>query len=130
MPRLSLGLLALGGLAAACAAADPPDRLPLRVLYVGNVKTDRGREFTDFFRKHFVAVEAAGREGFDPARAAGADVVVLDWSQNDRQDRQAAEERAPASPLGKREDWNKPTVLLNSAGLLLGEAWEVRGGMG
>jgi hypothetical protein len=119
-------LLALLMLAAplAAGAAETVARQPLRVLYVGNAGSDRAREFADFFRKHFAAVEVAGRPGFDPARAGGADVVVLDWSQSDPRT------KPPTSPLGKREAWGKPTVLLGSAGHLLAGAWEVRGGSG
>jgi hypothetical protein len=49
---------------------------------------------------------------------------VLDWSQRDPRT------KPPTSPLGKREAWGKPTVLLDSAGHLLTGAWEVRGGSG
>ena len=34
------------------------------------------------------------------------------------------------SPLGKREAWHKPTVLLGSAGLNLAVAWKLKGGSG
>jgi hypothetical protein len=109
---------------ATCSAAEAPARQPLRVLYVGNADSDRAREFAGFFRKHFAAVEVADRAGFDPARARGADVVVLDWSQQDPRT------KPPKSPLGARRAWRKPTVLLGSAGHLLAGAWEVRGGSG
>jgi hypothetical protein len=121
MLRHSLGLLGLLGLAAGAGAAAPQ---PLRVLYVGNAKTARARDFAAFFRRHFAGVEVAERAGFDPRRARGADVVVLDWSQRDPRTRPLT------SPLGRREKWAKPTVLLGSAGHLLAGAWEVHGGFG
>jgi hypothetical protein len=110
--------------AAAVRAEEPSARQPLRLLYVGNAKTERAEEFADFFRKRFATVEVAEREGFDPALAEKADVVVLDWSQHDPRT------KPPKSPLGKREAWGKPTVLLGSAGHLLAGAWEVHGGSG
>jgi hypothetical protein len=105
-------------------AEERSGRLPQRLLFVGNAQTQRTREFVAFFRKHFARVDVAEREGFDPGRARQADVVVLDWSQRDPRS------KPPKSPLGKRELWDRPTVLLGSAGHLLAGAWEVRGGSG
>ena len=34
------------------------------------------------------------------------------------------------SPLGRRDEWEKPTVLLGSAGLHLAVAWKLKGGSG
>jgi hypothetical protein len=69
-------------------------------------------------------VTLADRERFDPAKAKDADVVLLDWSQHDTDVRKAK------SPFGKLEDWQKPTVLLGSAGLLLAGQWQIIGGAG
>jgi hypothetical protein len=74
-------------------------------------------------RKHFRQVQAAERKGFEPRRAADFDVALLDWSQSDRGD-------GKASPLGPKDSWTRPTVLLGSAGLLLAEAWEIHGAIG
>ncbi len=38
--------------------------------------------------------------------------------------------RKLTSPLGRREDWEKPTVLLGSTGLNLAVAWKLKGGSG
>jgi hypothetical protein len=124
MSRHFFSIPALLGLAAVSLGGDRPARLPQRVLYVGNAKSPRAKEFAHFLRQHFARVEVAEREGFDPARARRADVVVLDWSQRDPRT------KPPTSPLGKRSAWDKPTVLLGSAGHLLAGSWEVRGGSG
>jgi len=50
--------------------------------------------------------------------------VLLDWSQSDSQ-----LAKTP-SPLGKIEEWSTPTVLLNSAGLLMAGQWQIIGGAG
>jgi hypothetical protein len=75
---------------------------------------------------HFTKVESAPREGFRPQSANDFDVVLLDWPQSDL----VREQRAGTCPLGKREDWAKPTVLLGSAGLNLAVAWKIYGGSG
>ncbi|HMC28546.1 MAG TPA: hypothetical protein VKM56_12210 [Verrucomicrobiae bacterium] len=96
--------------------------LPLRVLYVGH----RPAEFEPVLKTHFAKVESTRREGFKPQYANDFDVVVLDWPQSDL----ARLERGGVSPLGKRQEWSKPTVLLGSAGLNLAVAWKVNGGSG
>jgi hypothetical protein len=111
------------GLGTPSAVADGPV-LPLRVLYVGKARGERAADYTGFLRKHFQKVTAADRAGFDPAAARDADVVLLDWSQDETNVREAK------SPFGELREWSKPTVLLGSAGLLLGSAWQIIGGAG
>jgi hypothetical protein len=96
--------------------------LPQRVLYIGH----RATEFEPFLKTHFVNVESVSLETFKPSQAKGFDVVLLDWPQSET----ARGLRVNSSPLGKREDWNKPTVLLGSAGLNLAVAWKLKGGSG
>jgi hypothetical protein len=114
------GLL-LGALAPAVAAGD--ERLPLRVLYVGSDKA-RAADYAAFLREHFTRVSTARRDGFDPAAARAADVVLLDWSQSD------GDLKTTPSPLGRLEGWSTPTVLLGSAGLLMAGRWQLIGGAG
>jgi hypothetical protein len=114
-----LALVAAGP--AGPAAADP---LPLRVLYVGNNQA-RAADYESFLKQHFAKVTVARRDGFDPAAARDADVVLLDWSQSEGRPADKT-----SSPLGKLEDWSRPTVLLGSAGLLLAGQWQLIGGAG
>jgi hypothetical protein len=130
-PPLLLVLLSAGS---GWAIDDAVSHRSLRVLYVGNANTDRGRAYTKFLGEQFTLVRSADRTSFDPKSAAAADVVVLDWSQSDIV-RPAAgnvsfSERDLKSPLGARSAWNKPTVLLGSAGHLLAAPWKVFGGSG
>jgi hypothetical protein len=120
--HISLFGLALGvaGAAGPAAAAEP---LPLRVLYVGNDR-DRAADYESFLKQHFAKVAVARRDGFDPAAARDADVVLLDWSQAEGPVDKAR------SPFGKLEDWSRPTVLLGSAGLFMAGQWQVIGGAG
>lgn len=99
-------------------------RLPLNLLYVGNEDTPRAAQFVEFLESQFERVDAVDRGKFEPAAARDADVVLLDWSQRDTEVEEAV------SPLGPRENWSKPTVLLGSAGLLLAGPWEIIGGAG
>ncbi|HEV3443722.1 MAG TPA: hypothetical protein VG099_03715 [Gemmataceae bacterium] len=103
--------------------AQKPELINLRVLYAGPSTTPRGRAFAKFLQKHFAKALAVERSKFDPPQAASFDVVLLDWSQNERPEK-------PIPPLGPKQDWVKPTVLLGSAGLLLAQAWEIHGTIG
>ena len=82
--------------------------LPQRVLYLGH----RAADFEPFLKQHFTEVKSVSRDEFKPAQARDFDVVLLDWPQSET----ARGLRTHDSPLGKREDWDKPTVLLGSAG--------------
>jgi hypothetical protein len=77
--------------------------------------------YAKFLAAHFHHTKSDDRNGFDPERAKGFDVVLLDWPQG---------ERDVKSPLGPKDAWAKPTVLLGSAGLLLAKAWQVHGAVG
>ncbi len=95
----------------------------LRVLFVGS---ERQADFVEFLQAHLKKIEAVGRGDFEPKRAANFDVVILDWPQSGR----AEDMSKITSPLGAREQWDRPTVLLGSAGLHLAVAWQMQGGSG
>ena len=71
-------------------------------------------------------IEAKSRADFKVSDAAAFDVVLLDWPQGE----ETREMRKLRSPLGSRDEWEKPTVLLGSAGLNLAVAWKMKGGSG
>jgi len=116
---LCLGLMI--GFLAAPGALYAKELKELKVLYVGEERSD---QFVPFLSQAVGKLEARVRTGFNPAAAAGFDVVVLDWPQG-REDLQQIR-----SPLGSRETWTRPTVLLGSAGLHLAVAWKLQGGNG
>jgi hypothetical protein len=123
--------LAFGGvvLALFCVsgAARAVDLDKLKVLYVGEpTNSTRARQVTAFLEKKVGRVEAVNRHGFQPRQTGEFDVVLLDWPQTGATE----QERRQPSPLGDRSGWNKPTVLLGSAGLNLAIVWKVRGGSG
>ena len=108
----------------ACGQRVMAKQLPdLSVLYVGSERTE---EFVPFLKANVAHVESRDRRHFNPADAAAFDVVLLDWPQSEETHKM----RKLASPLGAREKWNKPTVLLGSAGLNLAVSWKLKGGSG
>ncbi len=127
-------VLALASLSPATLADDDRRARPLRVLYVGNTDTGRGRAYAKFLGEKLTTVGASDRKTFDPGSVGDVDVVVLDWSQSDIEHKsvqKASEfESDLKSPLGERSHWSKPTVLLGSAGHLLAAPWKVFGGSG
>lgn len=100
----------------------------LKVLYVGNARSARAADFKGFLSKNVARVAVAERTAFDPALANDFDVVLLDWPQSEEHGRTG--KMPTKSPLGQRSAWNKPTVLLGSAGLHLAMVWDVKGGFG
>lgn len=119
---VAFGMIVSSGWSLPAIASE--QRLPLRVLYLGNEAKPRATEFVDFLRTRFEHVAARNRDGFDLDAADDFDVVLLDWSQSDTKSDRAV------SPLGPRDGWSKPTVLLGSAGHLLPTPWKIIGGAG
>ena len=115
---VTLGILTSIGVVARASEAV----LPQRVLYIGHRKA----EFEPVLKAHFAKVQSTARESFQPAAAKDFDVVLLDWPQSEI----ARQQRNGLSPLGQREQWSKPTVLLGSAGLNLAVVWKLKGGSG
>ncbi|MFO0982727.1 MAG: hypothetical protein U1E76_13510 [Planctomycetota bacterium] len=117
------------------AGADEPARIDLKLLFIGTEhdvrnasgRAARTREFVSVLASRFASVRSADREHFDPAGAGDADVVLLDWSQQEIDLDQMA---AVKSPLGPRASWHHPTVLLGSAGLLIAGPWQTQGAFG
>ncbi|MDB5320191.1 MAG: hypothetical protein JWN40_1822 [Phycisphaerales bacterium] len=118
---LLLALFILPTITASAATLDS-----LKLLYIGDKGTPREQAFTTFLRKHATTVDAVDRHNFDPKTAAPYDVVLLDWPQN----AETRDMHKLIAPLGQREAWHRPTVLLGSAGLNLAVAWQMKGGTG
>jgi hypothetical protein len=101
------------------------EKIPLNVLYLG--RQDDGKRtdaFVEFLAARFVRCISVKREEFNARMLPGVDVVLLDWSQQER-----ATSNYP-SPIGPLENWETPTVLLGSAGQLIAGPWSVIGGAG
>jgi hypothetical protein len=116
LAAVPFGLLAM-------APARATELAELKVLYVGS---ERASEFGEFLEDKVAQVAAKSRADFKVDDATPFDVVLLDWPQGE----ETREMRKLTSPLGDRDQWNKPTVLLGSAGLNLAVAWKLKGGTG
>lgn len=99
----------------------------LQLLYLGDPGTPRAEEFLAFLKTNVAIIELRSRDNFKATDADPFHVVLLDWPQSNS----AREHREKGvSPLGRREEWTKPTLLLGSAGLNIAVVWKVRGGSG
>lgn len=99
------------------------DLSELKLLYIG---PERSSDFVEFLRPKVAQIEARPRKDFKASEASGFDVVLLDWPQSGGN----GDFPPTTSPLGTREAWNRPTVLLGSAGLNLAVVWQMKGGIG
>lgn len=120
---LSRPLLALAALAMVLPGASARELSELKILYVGK---ERAADYVGFLKPKVARIENRLLSNFKPTEAAAFDVILLDWPQGE----ETREMRKLTSPLGRREDWTKPTVLLGSAGLNLAVAWKMKGGSG
>ncbi len=105
------------------SAAPAAEPLPLRALYVGTNKGPRSEHFEKFLKQQFRQARVVERQVFKPTDARRRRGPL----------RLVAERRFPQyydGPLGKPEEWSKPTVLLNHAGLLVAAHWQLIGGAG
>lgn len=127
MIRQTLLVAGLSLVASGAAEAQKAEPLDLSLLYLGNAGTPRAEAFETFLSGQFESVRVADRDTFDPATVGDADVVLLDWSQRDVMIMKMDE---ITSPLGPRESWTTPTVLLGSAGLLIAAPWQTNGAYG
>jgi hypothetical protein len=125
--QLSVGLV----LSLAATAQDPSLNPALHVAFVGELQSERGADFVKFLRQQFARVDGVERSTCTPDQLRTADVVVLDWPQSEgvmawMQDKK----KERHNPLGELERWDRPTVLVGSAGLNLAAAWSLPGSQG
>jgi hypothetical protein len=97
--------------------------IDLRVLYVGATVSPSDLEVLGELVQQ---VQGVALDRFTPQFLDQVDLVVVDWPQAGG----TASMRNLQSPLGCRESWHHPTLLLGSAGLHVAVTWEVLGGAG
>jgi len=103
----------------------------LHVAFVGEPQQERGKDFVQFLRAQFARVDAVERSTCTPAMLRTADVVVLDWPQQGAVSTWVRDKpRVRENPLGELARWDRPTVLIGSAGLNLATEWGLPGGYG
>lgn len=121
-------LLAVCLFAASVLAQEPSANPRLHIAFVGKLDSERGKSFVQFLRQQFARVTPVAIEGCAPEKLRTADVVVLDWEQADGvmawlNDKQKAHD----NPLGTVDRWDRPTVLIGSAGLNVAADWNLPG---
>ncbi|HEU4418530.1 MAG TPA: hypothetical protein VFT55_06295 [Planctomycetota bacterium] len=123
--HLSVGLV----LSLAAAAQDPSLNPALHVAFVGDLESERGADFVKFLRQHFARVDSVERSKCTPDQLRTAHVIVLDWPQQVMawtQDK----DKPRHNPLGELLRWDRPAVLIGSAGLNLAADWNLPGTQG
>ncbi len=80
--------------------------IDLKVLYAGRPGSDRQKDFVAFLSKYFTQVTTGDLAEFNDARAAAADVVILDY------DGESSE--APMPDIS--DDYSTPTITLGVVG--------------
>ena len=117
-------------LSLAAAAQDRSLNPPLHVAFVGELQSPRAVDFVKFLREQFARVDAIERATCTPEQLRHADVVVLDWPQEDGVTAKFHDKEPCKNPLGEIARWDRPTVLIGSAGLNVATEWSVPGGYG
>lgn len=127
--RLPVVVAAL--LAGAPAAQDRALNPDLHVTFVGELQAERGQDFVRFLREQFARVDTVERATCTPDKLRSADVVVLDWPQGEGVMHWLRHREQPRhNPLGVLPRWDRPTVLIGSAGLNLATDWGLPGSNG
>ena len=130
MRRLALAAVALA-FAVPLPAQDRAANPPLHVAFVGDLATERGKDFVAFLRQQFARVDSFERADCTPEKLRTADVVVLDWQQQDGLSYWFEHRTEPRrNPLGDLLRWDRPTVLIGSAGLNVAADWGLPGTQG
>ena len=115
----------------AAPAQDPAANPQLHIAFVGEPDTERGKDFVQFLRAQFPRVDTVERSACTPEQLRAADVVVLDWPQQQGVSKWYMDKKlAHHNPLGALARWDRPTVLLGSAGLSAAADWNLPGAFG
>jgi len=118
-------------LAVVAPAQDRSLNPALHVAFVGDLQGKRGADFVQFLRAQFARVDTVERAACTPDQLRCADVVVLDWPQDQGVMAWFNDKKQPLPrPLGDLLRWDRPTVLVGSAGLNLAAAWSLPGTQG
>jgi hypothetical protein len=109
-PFVFLAALAAAVAAVAQEPTDPASRpasaaekLPVRVLYVGDPSQARTQEFVALLSASFTSVVAAPRRTLEAAAESAFDVVIVDAPRGHE-------------PPAVAPEWRRPTILVGSAG--------------
>jgi hypothetical protein len=114
--------LALAAVLALTSAARAGEPIDLKVLYAGNLGSDREKDFKAFLSEHFARVGTTDYRKFKDESAKGYDVVILDWTSiypRDENGKILAKIDGLNSPdpiPTLSEGYDRPTILIGAAG--------------
>lgn len=101
-------------------------KVDLKVVYVGQVDSDRTKAFVKLLSDNFSTVEMLDQEKFAAEKTAEFDVVVLDYVRvRTPRGAQVAQgvQRTRDPGLQLPEGYSKPTVVFSSFGTQQARAW-------
>jgi hypothetical protein len=113
---IPLSLALIGPLSA--ADIKPID---LKVLYAGNLESDRTEDFESFLKQHFREVATTDYSSFRAEQADRFDVVIFDWSSiyprtaDGKIDMKSGSISSPKAPAIDRS-FSRPAILIGAAG--------------
>ena len=120
-----LGLMLFGCPVICMGQQDAPvaKKVDLKVVYVGQMDTDRTKAFVKLLSDNFSKVEILDQAKFEADKTDEFDVVVLDYQRPPRQRGVGMTGGARTPGLQLPEDYSKPTVVFGSFGWQLARTW-------
>jgi len=96
----------------------------LKILYAGNPGSERQKEFTSFLREYFERVDSLDLRSFSDQKAAGYDVVIIDWTSifpRDPDGKLVEPVKKLIWPQGATvtSAYDRPTILVGAVGVEL-----------
>jgi len=89
------------------------DKIPLKILYVGLVDTERQKDFVSFLSGNFAEVKSADLYAFKEEQTDGSDVVILDKDGIQWADRDGGK---PLADYRVSNQYSRPTITLGIPG--------------
>ena len=89
------------------------DKIPLKILYVGLVDTERQKDFVSFLSDNFAEVKSTDLYAFREEQTEGSDVVILDKDGIQWADRDGGK---PLADYRVSNQYSKPTITLGIPG--------------
>ena len=88
-------------------------KIPLKILYVGLVNTERQKDFVSFLSDNFTEVKSTNLYAFKEEQTSGSDVIILDkdgiqWANRDG--------GKPLMDYSVSNQYSRPTITLGIPG--------------
>lgn len=122
-PIVVMGGMLVGACVAFADEAQPvQSKIALKVLYAGNLGSDRAEDFQRLLSRHFETAEVTGYSSFQATDAENFDVVIFDWTSIYPRDEDgtinwenSAGMTTPPTP-DLPPDFDRPAILIGAAG--------------